>query len=114
MWEFSLNLRAENIELAKIIFNYLKKTSSDGVITLHEEGQTLSILVGVKDSKRHEMEAVLSHCITKVICTSFKSSFLDKFLTLPNQDKIGTVAFKKALLNFDRETDKFLIQTAPQ
>lgn len=112
MWEFSLNLHEGNIDLAKNIFSSLKAVSSvtGGVITSHQENGYISILIGVDEGKRQEMENLLSRSITKVICTHYKSEFLDKYLFLPQHDKIGTVAFKKALLNFDRETDHYIIQ----
>ncbi len=110
MWEFSLNLHNE--ELAKNLLSSLKSLTSQtgGVVTSHEESGYISILIGVNENKREELEKGLSRFITQVICTYYKSSFLDKFLYLPQHDKIGVLAFKKALLNFDRETDYYIIQ----
>lgn len=112
MWEFSLNLQEGNLDLANNIFTSLKAVSSvtGGVVTSHQENGYISILIGVDENRREEMEKLLSRSITKVICTYYKSAFLDKYLFLPQHDKIGTVAFKKALLNFDRETDHYIIQ----
>lgn len=112
MWEFSLNLHSESSDLAQNIFTSLKKvaSTSDGVVTLHEGNGYICILVATDEDKRSEMENILSRSITKIICTYYKSKFLDKNLYLPSHDKIGTIAFKKALLNFDRETDHFIVQ----
>ncbi len=110
MWEFSLNLYNE--ELAKHLLGSLQTLvkQTGGVITSHSENGYSSILIGVHETKREQLEKALSRFITQVICTYYKSSFLDKFLFLPQHDKMGVLAFKKALLNFDRETDYYIIQ----
>lgn len=112
MWEFSLNLKTENFELAKFLFNNISCFCSkfDGVVTSVEEGGFISILIAVKEQDKDKTQVYLLSCITEVICTVFKSSYLDTNLFLPSQDKLGMNAFKKALLNFDKETDRFLIR----
>ncbi len=112
MWEFSLNL--DNTDLANYIFSSIKNLSNSfgGIVTSTIEKGHTSILIGVEKSKRSDVEDILSRVITQIICTYYKSSFLDKYLFLPHHDQIGVVAFKKALLNFDRETDYFIIQKA--
>ncbi len=112
MWEFSLNLKTENFELAKFIYNNISLFCSKchAVVTSVEEGGYISILVAVKEQDKERTQVYLSSCITEVICTVFKSSFLDAHLFLPSQDKLGMNAFKKALLNFDKETDRYLVR----
>ncbi len=110
MWEFSLNL--SNEELAKYLLSNIKVIvkQTGGVVTSHKENGYTRILIGVNEVSREQLEKTLSRFITEVICTYYKSSFLDKFLFLPQHDKMGVLAFKKALLNFDRETDYYIIQ----
>ena len=112
MWEFSLNLQAENFTLAKTIYNSLKEFSAvtGGIITSHEENGYIYILIAVSLSRQSEMERFLAKIITQIICSHYKEVFLNEHLSLPEQDKIGLIAFKKALLNFDRETDHYMIQ----
>lgn len=112
MWEFSLNIKADNCELADKIFCAIKDLSSSlgGVVTKHEENGYISILIAVDEAFSPEIEFALSNIVTGVICTNFKMKFLENFLFLPQHDKVSTTAFKKALLNFDKETDKFLVQ----
>ena len=43
------------------------------------------------------------------ICTFFKEEYLTKKLKTPNKSSIENYTFKKALVNFDRETDRFII-----
>jgi hypothetical protein len=111
MWEFSLNVKTDKTEVAEFLFENIKKNClyMQGIVTLHEENNMTSILVAVDDDFSQEATTVLERLITQVICTYFKFDFLEKNLKIPMHDKIGMTAFKKALLNFDRETDKFLV-----
>lgn len=112
MWEFSLNLKSENFEIAKHIFLSLSKyiKDFDGVVTSHEENGYICILLAVKKQYKDKTQKVISNCIIETICNNFKMKFLERYLSLPEHDKIGMNAFKKALLNFDRETDKFIVK----
>ena len=112
MWEFSLNLKTENFELAKFFHNALfpYAKSLNGFVTSNEDNGYISILIAVPESKTEEIKSVLLRCVTEAICTKFKSDFLNKFLVLPELDTVSLFAFKRALLNFDRETDKFIIK----
>lgn len=112
MWEFSLNLKSENFNLAKKIFlslnNFISKI--DGVVTSHEEQEYISILIAIKEKDIVKVQTYISDCVVESICSDFKMKYLDKYLILPEYDKIGMIAFKKALLNFDKETDKFIVR----
>lgn len=112
MWEFSLNLRTENFELARYFHNTLNSyvKSSGGMITSHEENGFISVLIAVPIDKSEQIKSMLIYAITEVVCTKFKSDFLNKSLLLPELDNASLYAFKKALLNFDRETDKYIVK----
>ncbi len=112
MWEFSLNLKSENFDLARFFYNSLSAyiSESDGVITSHEDNGNISVLFAVKDEQKEKAQMLIANAIVEVICTKFKADYLNKFLMLPEHDKIGMSAFKKALLNFDKETDRFIVK----
>ncbi len=112
MWEFSLNFKTENFEIAKQVHNTLLNYIStiDGVVTSHEEDGTIFVLLAVKEKFKEKLKLILTNTISEIICTKFKSDFLNKYLVLPELDKASICAFKKALLNFDRETDRFIIK----
>lgn len=112
MWEFSLNLKTENFEIAKSFFNAINSniSSIDGMITSHEENDYISILLAVNDRDEGKVKNFVSNILIEIICTDFKDKYLTKYLLLPEHDIIGMTAFKKALLNFDRETDRFIIK----
>ena len=112
MWEFSLNIRSENFELAKFFYNTFSSivVHADGVITSHEENGYISILFAVNDDMEYKVKSLITNAITEVVCNKFKADYLNNSLILPEHDVIGMSAFKKALLNFDKETDKFIIK----
>lgn len=112
MWEFSLNIKTENFELAKFFYNSLSTyvRATDGVVTSHEENGYISVLFAVNDDVELQVKSLITNAIVEVVCTKFKADYLNKSLVLPEHDIIGMSAFKKALLNFDRETDKFIIK----
>ncbi|MBQ8844900.1 MAG: hypothetical protein IJ008_02660 [Clostridia bacterium] len=111
MWEFCIKVKKENFEIAKFIYNTLKSETRElgAVITCYEEFDLVCIMIGCERYNEDRVEIIIERTIIKVICTQFKDSYISKYLNLPNQDKIGLMAFKKALLNFDRETDYYLI-----
>lgn len=112
MWEISLNIKAENIAIANILYKSLSKAMQEmnGIITIDENKNYVSILVGVNEKFKEQSKMLITSCIIELICTNFKMAFLDKFLIFPRKDKIGMLAFKKALLNFDKETDKYIVK----
>ena len=103
MWEFSLNLNIENIDKAKRIYRTLSKFIRDdkGVVTSHEENGYIYILIAVKGQYEEKVKTILSNYIIEIICNDFKMEYLEKHLSIPDYDKIGICAYKKALLNFD-------------
>lgn len=114
MWEFSINLNNDKSELAASIFNILRKELAPlkAIVARGDGGQYINVVIAVPSENRQEAEVVLLRVITLAICNSFKEEFLNKHLYLLNQDEIGVTAFKKALINFDKETDYFLISKA--
>lgn len=112
MWEFSLNLKTENFDIAKFfhktLCSHVKKLG--GMITSHEDNGFISILIAVPEKESEEIKGLILAVVSEVICVQFKSDFLNKSLLLPELDNASLFAFKRALLNFDRETDKYIIK----
>lgn len=114
MWEFSLNFKTENCFLAQKVFVDLKEyfESLCGFVTLHEENDYIKVLIAIDEEKTEFGKRAIISCVEDLICNDFKMDYLNKFLLIPCPDKIGALAFKKALLNFDSETDRFIIRRA--
>lgn len=112
MWEFSLNFKSENFELAKFVFDRFQERSDWIYATSCENMENLSIVIAVENTFQDKAKLLISSLISEVICTKFKSDFLNTYLHLPLADETSLQAFKKALLNFDRETDKYIVKRA--
>lgn len=112
MWEFSLNIKSENSSIVGKMFSNLKEYIEilDGFVTLHEENGYTQILIATKEEEMELAKRAITSCIIDIICNDFKLEYLNRCLIIPSQDKIGVLAFKKALVNFDSETDKFMIK----
>ena len=61
MWEISLNLKAENIDIANLLYNSLSLPIQEmrGVITSNEEHGYISILVGVEKDNKEKAKLVM-------------------------------------------------------
>ena len=111
MWEFSINLGTENSAVAKYIFNSLAGVVEDlgGVITSYEQMGKISIILACPFDDRSRLEYHIGNVVAQVISVFFKERFLERRLRLPKKSDIELFTFKKALISFDRETDRFLI-----
>lgn len=111
MWEFCIYLQSNKSDLAASIFNILRKelSFSKTIIARSDGEEYILIALAVPSEHRNDAEIVIMRVVTLAICQSYKADYLNKHLFLPNQDNLSLVAFKKALVNFDKETDYFLI-----
>ncbi len=114
MWEYSLNIKEENKALASFVYNSMSKfvENNRGVVTSHEENGYIKVLIAVKSYFVDQIKSEVASLIIDAICYNFKERFLDRFLILRGLDEMGMGAFKKALLNFDKETDRFMVKKA--
>lgn len=114
MWEYSLNIKNENRALAGFVYSSMSKFvgNNRGVVTRNEENGYIKILIAVKSYFVEQTKSSVASLIVDAVCYNFKELFLDKFLNLSGLDEMGRGAFKKALLNFDKETDRFMVKRA--
>ncbi|MDD4815879.1 MAG: hypothetical protein PHQ62_01900 [Clostridia bacterium] len=111
MWEFSITMDSEKSKIAKYIYAKLKPSVEEikGVITSFEEMGKINIVLACKKLEKTRLCYHVSEVICYVVSTVLKEEFLDKNLKFPQKDKLELYTFKKALVSFDRETDRFLI-----
>lgn len=111
MWEFSISVNSNEIEIAKFLYQTIKQQTQElgSVVTCYEEGGRIFVLIACPKTEQSRSCVVVQRCIIKVVCGIFKERFLTENLHLPMQENIGMTAFKKALLNFDKETDFYII-----
>ena len=111
MGEYSINVNHSNKNLVKFLYSAVKRFTSDcnGLVAVNEQNNYSSILIGVEESYKERLQTFLSKCITKSICSFYKNDFLNKNLSLPLNDELLALAFRYAMINFDKETDYYII-----
>ena len=111
MWEYSIKVSNNNKLVADLVFNTLKKKTNKykSVVVSTCDNKFCSISLAIDDRHVEYAQEVLAKIIAKIVCSFYKQAFLDRYLCLPTQEEINLVAFKKALINFDKETDYFII-----
>lgn len=111
MFEFQIGLNEDRKDIAKSIMMDLKKSTTDFniVITNYSQGNKTFIVLACDELEKPRMSFYISQVIADIISTFYKLEFIEKNLRLPIQKDINYKAFKKALIAFDRETDKYII-----
>ena len=111
MWEFSIILNNDDINIADYISSRLSKITKDlgGVISSYSDGDIITISVACKKYDKSRLEFYIIDCITEVICIYYKEIYLNKKLQIVQSDELIMTALKKALINFDKETDRYIV-----
>lgn len=111
MWEICLTVKNQNC--CDFIFSSIKK-QLDGIClaTKNFENQNYQICIACEEYDKSRSKVFLTQIIADCICIFYKGEFLDSKLMLPVKNGIYVKALKKALLNFDKETDIYIISKA--
>ncbi len=111
MWELSISVSTKNLDVAKFIYQTIKAQTAEfgAVVTCYEEFDNIYILIGCPVEEQSRTSVIIERCIIKVICNFYKEKFLSENLHLPLHENMSLTAFKKALINFDKETDFYII-----
>ncbi len=111
MWELSISVASKNIDIAKFVYQTLKNETQEvgAVVTCYEQFDNFFIVIGCEQIEQPRVCCVIERCVIKVVCNFYKERFLTENLKLPAHEDIGLTAFKKALINFDKETDFYII-----
>ena len=112
MWEFCINISDKNITSSKRIYLALKEfcKNYNGLVTTYERCGNISILTSCEECDSNRLKHYIENLIADVICEDFKIQFLTENLSLPNLDEISKKAFMQALVSFDKESDKYIIE----
>jgi len=111
MWEYSIKLSKNNKSIAEFVFSTLKQKTEKykSIVALSDDENFYNVSLAIEEKHSEFAQEVFAKIIAKIICSIFKEEFLNRYLSLPSQDKITLTAFKNALINFDKETDYFII-----
>ncbi len=110
MWEFSINVKDKKANevinrSSSIFFKDL-----NGFFTCVNQKSTYSTVFAVEECHKTKLQVFLTKLISSIVCTFYKDAFLEEKLFIKSSENINFYAFKQALLNFDKETDYFIIQ----
>ena len=83
----------------------------NGIVTTYERCGYISILISADDCDKNRYKHFIENQISDIICEDFKLEYLRENLALPNLDDISKNAIMQALLSFDKESDKYIIQS---
>lgn len=111
MWELSVSVDSKNVEIAKFIYQHLKKQTTEFgcVVTCYEQFEKIFVLIACPKQEQARVSVLIERCLIKVICSFYKEKFLNENLVLPVHENLSLTAFKKALMAFDKETDFYII-----
>ncbi len=111
MWEFCICVDSLNLEISKFIYQTLKRQTEKlgSVVTCYQEFNSFYILFGCPVEEQSRAKVLIERCVINVICNFYKEDYLAKNLRLPLHENMSMTAFKKALINFDKETDFYII-----
>jgi len=111
MWEYSIKVSNKNKSIADFIYTTLKQRTNKykSVVVSTCDGKFHNVSLAIEEKHMEFAQEILAKIIAKIVCSIYKEEFLEQNLNLPNQESINLTAFKKALINFDKETDYFII-----
>lgn len=111
MWEVGIQVKTEQTKLSNYIYEQLKKQVGDfgAIVTKIEQDGNTTIVMACKKYDQARIRILTQNLIIEAICIFFKDDYLNKYLNLPIKEGIYYKALKKALLNFDKETDCYII-----
>ncbi len=111
MWEQCITLPDKYINFSKKIYLALKSFCVEygGIVTTYERCGNISILVSSDKCEENRFKHFIVNLISDIICEDFKILYLEENLNLPNLDSISKNAFLQALVSFDKESDKYIV-----
>ncbi len=111
MLELSISVDAENCDIAKFVYQFFKSktTELDLIVTCYEEYGKVFVMIACDEKFQNDVKTSVEKCVTKVVCDFYKERFLSENLMLPMCESVDKIALKKALINFDKETDVFFV-----
>lgn len=114
MFEFQVTVSEDHKNVAEKMLIDLKNSTSDfeTIITSFSDKGKINIILACDDIEKNRLSFVISDVISDMISTFFKLDFIEKNLKIPIKNQENLNAFKKALIAFDRETDKYIISRA--
>ena len=99
MWEYSMQMSSEKMDLAKYLYTTLEGKIKEvlGVITSYEQDSHITIVLACPEMEKVRMKYIIANAISNGVCTYIKEDFLAKHLQIPVEGKLEQYTFKKPL-----------------
>ena len=111
MFEFQIGISQDKAKIAKKIYDELKLATKDfdAVLTKYNQNKKTFVVIACEDLEKPRISFIISDIISDIITTFYKLEFIEQKLMLPVKNSVNLCAFKKALVAFDKETDKYIV-----
>lgn len=111
MCEFCICIPKNKIKIKDFVLEKCSEFAKEysGVATIYEKASEYLVLLAVNSYEKNALNLFLHELICEVVCFHYKKDFLTNNLTINISDKITKHAFIFALLYFDKETDRFIV-----
>ncbi len=111
MWKFCLNLNSSAFNAYRHICQSVALLSEDFKLSVmsYEQGEMIRVIFSCDEMYALEVKAHLTRIISRAVGQCYKENFLKSKLSFPIEDELFRFALLRAFINFDRETDYFLI-----
>ena len=111
MWEFCISINKNKKTLSNYVYDKLLEYTKkyEGIVTKHEKQIDVEILVACNEYEKNRLILHLQDIISECICYFYKKDFLVSNLHINIGDEMSKQAFISALLFFDKETDRYIV-----
>lgn len=111
MWEFCIAINNNNHDLFNFILDKLSEyvKQYDGIVTVLENNKYSNILIACNMYEKNRLVLFLQDILSESICCYYKKEYLENYLNICVSDIISKNAFISALLYFDKETDRYIV-----
>ncbi len=111
MWEFCISINKIKNTLCNYVYDKLQDYTKkyEGIVTRYEKQNDEEILIACNEYEKNRLILHLQDIISECICYFYKKDFLISNLHINIGDEMSKQAFISALLFFDRETDRYIV-----
>lgn len=111
MFEFSIVINENENGAAKNLFKELKRSTQEFnvILTSYSENEKIYIVLACEEAEKSRVGFFVCDAIADIVSTFYKFDFIEKNLKLNINDIVSLNAFQKALIAFDRESDKYMV-----
>ena len=111
MFEFSIIINDEFSLAAKNLYEEIKSTVCNfgAVVTSFSERNEIHIVIACQDVEKNRISFFITDAISNFIAEEYKLKFIKNNLKISLHNQLNLNALIKAMVAFDKETDKYIV-----